>query len=67
MSDRPPALHGWHRVAETRDPSLLEDLLDEDCVFRSPAVHAPQEGKALTTAYLHAALAVLGADPDLPP
>jgi hypothetical protein len=60
MSDRPPALHRWHRVAETRDPSLLGDLLDEDCVFRSPAVHAPQEGRALTTSYLEAALEVLG-------
>ena len=60
MSDRPPALHRWHRVAESRDPALLGDLLDENCVFRSPAVHAPQEGKALTTAYLEAALGVLG-------
>ena len=29
-------------------------------VFRSPAVHTPQEGKALTTAYLSAAVVVLG-------
>ena len=29
-------------------------------MFRSPAVHTPQEGKALTTAYLSAALVVLG-------
>ena len=60
MSDRPAALQRWHHVAETRDPSLLEDLLDDECVFRSPAVHTPQEGKALTTAYLQGALAVLG-------
>jgi hypothetical protein len=60
MSDRPAALDAWHRVAETRDPAGLDDLLDEGCVFRSPAVHTPQEGKALTTAYLAAALVVLG-------
>ena len=60
MSDRPAALDAWHRVAETRDPAGLDDLLDEGCVFRSPAVHTPQEGKALTTAYLSAALVVLG-------
>jgi SnoaL-like domain len=60
MSERPAALAGWHRVAETRDPAGLDDLLDADCVFRSPAVHTPQEGKALTTAYLSAALVVLG-------
>ena len=29
-------------------------------VFRSPAVHTPQEGKELTTAYLSAAVVVLG-------
>src|SRR5579875_2347217 len=55
-----PALAGWHRVVETRDPSLLADLLADDVVFRSPAVYAPQEGKSITTAYLGAALRVLG-------
>ena len=60
MSTRPPALDAWHRVAETRDPEGLDALLDEGCVFRSPAVHTPQEGKSLTTAYLSAALVVLG-------
>jgi len=56
----PQALVGWHRVVEARDASLLDGLLADDCVFRSPAVHSPQEGKALTTAYLGAALGVLG-------
>ena len=60
MSARPAALDLWHRIVETRDPVLLDDLLDETCVFRSPAVHTPQEGKALTTAYLSSALVVLG-------
>jgi len=60
MSERPAALEAWHRVAESRDPAGLDDLLDEACVFRSPAVHRPQEGKTLTTAYLSAALVVLG-------
>jgi len=60
MSERPAPLQQWHRVAETRDPVLLDELLDGACVFRSPAVHTPQEGKVLTTAYLSAALVVLG-------
>lgn len=60
MSERPAPLDAWHRVAESRDPAGLDALLAEDCVFRSPAVHTPQEGKALTTAYLSAALLVLG-------
>jgi len=59
--NRPPAaLLAWHRVAETRDPALLDGLLADAVVFRSPAVHRPQEGKGVTTAYLTAAIAVLG-------
>ena len=60
MNSRPAPLSAWHRIIETDDPALLDDLLDEGCVFRSPAVHTPQEGKKLTTAYLTAALLVLG-------
>lgn len=39
---------------------MLDGLLADDVVFRSPAVFTPQEGKALTTRYLTGALAVLG-------
>ena len=60
MTTRPEPMRRWHEVARTRDPALLDELLAEDCVFSSPAVHAPQEGKALTTAYLSAAMVVLG-------
>ena len=57
---RPAPVAAWHAVAESHDPAGLADLLAEDCVFRSPAVHTPQEGKAITTAYLAAAMVVLG-------
>ena len=60
MTERPEPLARWHEVFATRDPALLDDLLAETCVFRSPAVHRPQEGKALTTKYLSAAMVVLG-------
>ena len=60
MSERPEPLRRWHDVFEAKDPALLDALLADDCVFRSPAVHTPQEGKALTTAYLSAAMVVLG-------
>jgi hypothetical protein len=60
MTERPAPVNRWHQVAESRDPALLDDLLADDCVFRSPAVHTPQEGKALTATYLAAALVVLG-------
>ena len=60
MTERPAPLDRWHEVFETRDPALLDGLLAETCVFRSPAVHRPQEGKELTTKYLSAAMVVLG-------
>lgn len=60
MMDRPEPLARWHAVAESRDPAGLADLLDDNVTFRSPAVHTPQEGKDLTTAYLTAAIVVLG-------
>ena len=48
----------WHALVEAQDLSGLDDLLAEDAVFLSPVVHAPQHGKAVTKAYLAAALQV---------
>ena len=60
MPEQPAALRAWHAVAESRNPALLDDLLADEVEFRSPAVFAPQQGKALTTMYLSGALVVLG-------
>jgi len=60
MSEQPSALRSWHAVVESGDPALLDDLLADDVVFRSPAVFKPQQGKAVTTHYLRSAMAVLG-------
>jgi hypothetical protein len=60
MTELPAPLAAWHAVAESMDPAGLADLLDDDVVFRSPAVHTPQQGRAVTTAYLTAAIHVLG-------
>jgi len=60
MSTDTPALAAWHRIAADRDPAGLADLIADDAVFCSPAVHTPQEGKAVTIAYLTAAIHVLG-------
>ena len=60
MPEQPAALRSWHAVVESRDPALLDDLLADDVVFRSPAVFTPQQGKPVTTLYLSSALAVLG-------
>ena len=56
----PETIAAWHRIVETKDPALLDGLLADDCVFRSPAVHTPQAGKDVTTHYLASALVVLG-------
>ena len=60
MTQQPPPVAGWHEIARTKDPALLDDLLADDVVFRSPAVFAPQPGRAATTLYLTAAINVLG-------
>jgi hypothetical protein len=60
MSEQPPVVKAWHAVVESGDPALLDDLLADDVVFRSPAVFAPQAGKDLTARYLRSAMAVLG-------
>ena len=56
----PEPVAAWHRIASSQDAAGLDALLADDVVFRSPAVHRAQEGKALTTAYLTAAMVVLG-------
>ena len=58
--DAAAALARWHRVVEGRDPAGLPALVAADAVFRSPAVHTPQEGHTTTVAYLTAAFRVLG-------
>jgi hypothetical protein len=54
------ALARWHAVVDTADPAGLPALVAEDAVFRSPAVHTPQEGRDTVVGYLTAAFAVLG-------
>jgi SnoaL-like domain len=52
------ALSAWHDLVHTRDAGGLEALLADEVVFHSPVVHTPQHGKAITRAYLSAALKV---------
>ncbi len=60
MTDQPAPLRTWHAIVAARDPAQLDELLSDDVEFRSPAVFAPQKGKALTTLYLSGAIIVLG-------
>ena len=58
--DSAAALARWHAVVEGRDAAALPGLVAEDAVFRSPAVHTPQEGRDTVVGYLTAAFTVLG-------
>jgi hypothetical protein len=55
----PPTIERWEHVVKSRDLDLLDQLLADDVVFESPVVHTPQVGRAITRAYLSAALQVL--------
>ncbi|MES1936554.1 nuclear transport factor 2 family protein [Salinisphaera hydrothermalis] len=52
----------WHDLVERRSADGLDALLADGAVFHSPVVHTPQVGKAVTKAYLSAALRVFGTD-----
>lgn len=52
-------LERWHEILEQRDPDLLDEILAEDCVFWSPVVHTPQQGREITKLYLTGAMHVL--------
>lgn len=54
----PDPITRWHRLVNERDIAALDGLLADDAVFHSPVVHTPQVGKAVTRAYLAAALSV---------
>ena len=56
---QPLAIARWHDVVQRRDVAALDALLADDVVFLSPVVRTPQPGKALTKAYLGAALDAL--------
>ena len=60
VTETPAVIEQWLRVIETGQTAehlttQLEDMLTEDAVFYSPAVFAPQRGRATTVAYLRAA------------
>ena len=50
----------WHEAL--RGESAGEDLLHEDCVFWSPVLFRPMEGRDLTALYLRAAYQVFPGD-----
>jgi hypothetical protein len=57
---KPEPIVRWLELLKSGDASKLDDLLTEDAVFLSPAVHKPQAGRALVAKYLRAAMTALG-------
>ncbi len=65
MADTDPihtCMHRWHQHLRGELPGGLDALLHDDCVFLSPIVFTPQEGKEITKLYLGAAGNTLGGD-----
>lgn len=55
-------IEAWHKFMQFGDLELLDQQLADDCVFVSPVVHTPQEGKQLSFGYLSAAQKLLGGE-----
>ncbi|HET7773900.1 MAG TPA: nuclear transport factor 2 family protein [Burkholderiaceae bacterium] len=56
MNEHPVSV--WHRMVAARDPTGLDQLIDEAAVFYSPVAYAPQAGRAGVVMYLTAAFKV---------
>jgi len=48
----------WHEIVTSGDAARLPEILAQDCVFISPVVHTPQQGRDLTVLYLTGAMNV---------
>ena len=62
MHSMEKVMEQWHAVMESQSKEGLWDLLAPDCVFWSPVVHTPQQGREITFKYLSAASHVFGND-----
>jgi hypothetical protein len=53
-------ISNWHRHLRGELPGGLDSILHEDCIFLSPIVFTPQQGREVTKLYLTAAGGTLG-------
>jgi len=58
----PSIIEKWHQLVETKDISLLDELLADDACMYSPVIHTVQKGKAITKMYLAGAAMTLAND-----
>ena len=56
------AIDRWHEMMAAGSTDGLYDLLAPECVFWSPVVHTPQQGRDITYLYLSAAGQVFNTD-----
>ena len=49
FSQTQASVQKWHQMLESRDMSILDELLAEDVIFRSPIAHTPYPGKQVVT------------------
>ena len=49
----------WHRFVKTKNTKILDNLLSDEIVFYSPAVHTPIPGIGSTKRYLTSAIEIL--------
>ena len=45
-------LKKWHHGLKSQDQNFLDDILDDECIFTSPIVFKPIEGKEMSKLYL---------------
>jgi hypothetical protein len=45
-------LEKWHQGLKSQDQNFLDEILDVECIFTSPIVFKPIEGKEMSKLYL---------------
>ena len=45
-------LEKWHQGLKSQDQNFLDEILDDECIFTSPIVFKPIEGKEMSKLYL---------------
>ena len=55
MENAKSLIKKWHKVIESNNLGLLDEIIADNAIFSSPVVFKPMEGKEITMMYLHAA------------
>ena len=55
MENAKTLIKKWHKVIESNNLELLNEIIADNAIFSSPVVFKPMEGKEMTMMYLHAA------------